>query len=341
MKYRSMIAAVAAGATLAACGQGSVPAEGVSGLTAPETRPLAQAQRLYVGNLGGAAITEYSSDKTDKLLGTISSVFDAHIAISPQNRLYSSYQNKTTAVLVYNGKSLKHIATYTTNVAHPTQIVFDANGNAYIEDRTYVVVYPDGKPTQSYKLKTKSKFPKWLAIAPDGNLYVATPSDVEIFKPGMRRPSQTITSGVADANHIAVGPSGTLYVANSEDQTCGSVSIYASGSTQPTYGIQPTKTTCDFGQIAEGPDGNVYVQTSPGAGQAGAITVYSSGNPTLLRTIQNGLVDPISFAFDQQGNLYVADFSESVIRIYAPGSTTADRTISDGIGGPISLALSQ
>jgi hypothetical protein len=326
---------------LAGCGQSNVPTQNHVGVGALNSEHPTKAQRLYIGNQGAATITVYSTKASNPLIGTIPSIYDPHVAMSRGQQLYSSYQNRTDSVMSFDSRSLKLLATYTTNIAHPTQIVFDPSGNAYIEDRTYVVVYPNGKPTQSYKLKTKTKFPKWLAVAPDGNLYVATPSDVEIFKPGMRRPSKTITSGVADASHIAVGSSGTLYVANSEDQSCGSVSIYASGSTQPTYGIQPTKTTCDFGQIAEGPDGNVYVQTSPGAGQAGAITVYSSGNPTLLRTIQNGLVEPLCFAFDLQGNLYVSDYSESVVRIYAPGSTTVDRTISEGIGGPISLTFSQ
>jgi hypothetical protein len=297
-----------------------------------------RAQRLYVGN--GATITAYSLDKSNKLLGTIPNISSPYVAMSPANELFSSDRNKSPAILEYNGKSLKLIASYTENIAHPTRIIFDAKGTAYIEDHTYVAVYPNGEPTLSYKLKTKTKFPIWLAIAPDGNLYVSTPSDVEIFKPGARRPYRTITSGITDAGHIAVGRSGKLYVSNGESRVCGSVSIYKSGALQPTHAILPNKTTCDFGQIAEGPDGNLYVRTSAGLGQAGAISVYSSGHPSLLRTIQDGLVDPVEFSFDSQGNLYVADYSQDVIRIYAPGSMTVEHSISSGISAPTSLAFS-
>jgi hypothetical protein len=241
--------------------------------------------------------------------------------------------------MAFNSRTLKLLATYTTNIAHPTQIVFDPSGNAYIEDRTYVVAYPNGNPTNSYKIKTKEKFPIALATAPNGDLYVSTPSDVEVFKTGRRSPSLIITSGVNDADHIAIGASGNLYVSNVAGLNCGSVRIYKLGAKEPSFTIAGTNTACNFEAISEGPDGNVYVATGAENADTSTVNVYSSGNPTLLRTMA-GLEDPSCLGFDDAGNLYVGDMKESVVNVYARGSSAILNSISSGVDSPISLTLS-
>src|SRR5579862_5277248 len=66
---------------------------------------------------------------------------------------------------------------------------------------------------------------------------------------------------------------------------------------------------------------------------------YSGGGPSIVRTVSNLIDTPEALAFDQAGNLYVANRNYNAATIYASGHTNVKRTISVGINAPDDLAF--
>ena len=72
----------------------------------------------------------------------------------------------------------------------------------------------------------------------------------------------------------------------------------------------------------------------------GAVYVFGPKGKRPVRTIPGGAYNSPSLAFDQAGNLYVAnDASADFIAVYAPGATRPTRTISNGLVAPRAIAL--
>jgi len=73
------------------------------------------------------------------------------------------------------------------------------------------------------------------------------------------------------------------------------------------------------------------------------VTVYAPGTESALRTIRQGLNEPIGLAFDDSGNIYVVNYGYNNrlgnVMLYAPGSDTVLRTISQGMNFPRALAV--
>ena len=70
------------------------------------------------------------------------------------------------------------------------------------------------------------------------------------------------------------------------------------------------------------------------------MTVYSSRSDLLRQTITAGVKDPRALAFDDTGNLYVANTGgANTVTVYAPGKTSVLRTISQGVNTPQALAF--
>ena len=72
------------------------------------------------------------------------------------------------------------------------------------------------------------------------------------------------------------------------------------------------------------------------------VSVFAPKSRVLVRTITDGIFEPLALAVDRSSNLYVANGHngyDANIAIYPPGSGTASRTITDGIYDPESLAF--
>lgn len=72
------------------------------------------------------------------------------------------------------------------------------------------------------------------------------------------------------------------------------------------------------------------------------VSVFAPASRELVRTITDGVFEPLALAVDRSGNLYVAngengDYGD--IAIYPPNSATPSRTITEGIYDPESLAF--
>lgn len=73
-----------------------------------------------------------------------------------------------------------------------------------------------------------------------------------------------------------------------------------------------------------------------------AVSVFAPKSRALVRTITDGIFEPLALAVDRSDNLYVANGHngyDANIATYPPGSGTASRTITDGIYDPESLAF--
>jgi len=91
------------------------------------------------------------------------------------------------------------------------------------------------------------------------------------------------------------------------------------------------------GAIAFDKSGNLYAVSD-----YFAASVFAPKSRALVRTITDGMFEPLALAVDRSDNLYVANGSNGYngnIAIYPPGSATASRTITDGIYDPESLAF--
>ncbi|HZY96681.1 MAG TPA: hypothetical protein VFE35_06230 [Candidatus Cybelea sp.] len=69
------------------------------------------------------------------------------------------------------------------------------------------------------------------------------------------------------------------------------------------------------------------------------MTEYASGKTSLLRTISQGISNPVALVFGSDGYLFVANDANSTVTEYAPGKNVVVRTISQGVNAPFDLAF--
>jgi kumamolisin len=231
-------------------------------------------------------------------------------------------------------------------------------------------------------------YPSGIALDSSGNLYVAdysnntirvvTPAGVVTTPYGLAGvPGSTNSTGTSarfrTPNAIAVDGSGNFYVADSGNDTIrkitvstGAVSLIAGSARHPGSQDAPSGpgTSARFNNpagIALDSSGNIYVadtgnNTIRKITPAGAVTTLAGHAGTAGYLDANGTTaafnQPISIAVDGQGNVYVADLNNDVIRkVSSAGAVTtpygqvevAGRA--DGVGnnalfnGPIGLAI--
>lgn len=92
---------------------------------------------------------------------------------------------------------------------------------------------------------------------------------------------------------------------------------------------------------------NLYVLSTRYFNAGSSVRIYAPGSTKPFRTITEGISNPVSLAFDDSGNLYVANseilhgnkWGPATITVYAPGESSPSRTISDGVHGPRAMAF--
>lgn len=72
---------------------------------------------------------------------------------------------------------------------------------------------------------------------------------------------------------------------------------------------------------------------------ATSVTVYAAGSTHVLRTIAQNIAVPAALAFDPSDNLYVANQANNSITVYGPTGTPYLRTVTTGIKFPDSVAF--
>jgi DNA-binding beta-propeller fold protein YncE len=124
-----------------------------------------------------------------------------------------------------------------------------------------------------------------------------------------------------------------LYVANAGNAT---VTVYARGSNSVLRTISEGLTVPSA--LAFDGAGSLYVLNCEYCySAAGDVTVYAAKSGKLLRTISGS--SPAAIAVDQEGLIFIADYSDSIVKVYGSRGSRPLRTISKGIKGPRALAL--
>jgi sugar lactone lactonase YvrE len=205
--------------------------------------------------------------------------------------------------------------------------------NLYVANYSSVVVYAPGGTTPLRTITAHIMNPKALAFDPWGNLYVGNEEKlpVPVFKAGTTTLLRTISKGINAPCCVAVDSKGDVYVGN-----IGTLSVteYAPHTAKYLRTVYSGGTANQINAVAVDSKDNVYV----GAGYSDVV-VFAPNTSTPLRTITAGVQMPQAFAFDKQGDLYVADGGNNTVTVYASGGSKPIRTIAAGIASPIGLAV--
>lgn len=90
------------------------------------------------------------------------------------------------------------------------------------------------------------------------------------------------------------------------------------------------------------PSGQLFVINGAAGKSSGSIAIYDLRTSRLLRTLSNGISNPVSVASDATGNLFVANAPASgqgSIAVFAPGSSTPSSSITNGVDRPSDVKI--
>lgn len=184
-----------------------------------------------------------------------------------------------------------------------------------------------------------------VASDPSGNLYVVDGyTRIEVYapgkKPGEMKLLRVIHDDVSTAIALAFGPSGELYVANfpSSSGGDGSVSVYASGASEPERTI--TEGIKQPWGIAADEKGRLYVASAEESWRKrdGWIGVYAPGADKPERYIRRGVNGPLALALDPDGDLYAGN-TYAKVAVYQPGGSRPIHELATGVADPSTLAI--
>jgi hypothetical protein len=337
----AFLLALYSGLSLAGCTYAQppsgVPARPPS-LEAPAAATASQGY-LYVSNAKGASVTEYAPGGT-RMLRSIRVSHPGSLALDPSNTLFVV---NGAGVNVYPSGSSVPERTLSSSTAEPFAVavlgsskVYAAFGNKY----GFVNVYgPGGTPLLN---TIPANTIDALQINRSGNVYVdlfreptITHSIFEYTPTGKFLTSIPGSMWGAFSEAMAVDSHNNFYAAyTSLGRHISEVDVYRGNSATALRVIPANWPTI----LALDPKNNLYI-SGPLGGPKTSITEYAPGNTKLLRTITDGISNPLAMATDSDGTLYVANAGNNSITVYAPGSTNVLRRITKGIDDPVSLAI--
>jgi streptogramin lyase len=231
--------------------------------------------------------------------------------------------------------------------SYPDAIAAGPDGNVWFTERSgdkIGRITPAGEITEFPVPTAGHHAPMDIAAGPDGNLWFTEDNSVGGFQIGRITPAGVISefplpAGPTDAPlftrlAIAAGPDGNLWVTLGyaggpcgADTPCVLVRVAPTGAvtTVPYYlGLHP-EDAIPPGEIAAGPDGNMWVQGSAVADlmrmtPAGAATFYSLGDdPTdIYRHIGTD-----QLAAGPDGNMWFTDVGANMIGFFIPPAAAA------------------
>jgi sugar lactone lactonase YvrE len=251
---------------------------------------------LYVANAGGSGS---SSSSSSSAAGEIT--------------VYKHHRNRVSYII-------------TAGVNGPRAVALDASGNLYVLNSGAassssaaggsVSVYAPGHRAPKMVLNAGIGVPMAMAVDAAGDVAVANAAgssstsggSVALFAAGSNTPT-TISNGIDVPRALAFDAGGTLYVGNaaggssssSSSATSGTVTVYPSGSTDPSMTITDGITTPDAIAVAAG--GALYVANAPAsssssssssANPGGDVQVYPAGHASPRWTITRAISDPIA-----------------------------------------------
>ncbi|MBV8389996.1 MAG: hypothetical protein JO080_09380 [Mucilaginibacter sp.] len=243
---------------------------------------------------------------------------------------------------------------------YPSGIVIDHSGFLFIADKQNNVVRiisPQGvvntiagtgaSGSSNKKDSVSFNFPSGVGVDNAGNVYVADMGNSAIRKIDIHGVVTTVLVGFSGPTGVVSDASGDLYVADNGNSVIVKITNKGLATTfAGTRGVRGSKdgtgTGAQFNQphaLAIDSSGNVYVADAGNNlirkinSQGVVTTIAGSGSPGS----QNGVGPAASFngpfgiAVDADGNLYVADSNNNLIRKISPNGTV---TTLAGTGSP-------
>jgi subtilisin-like proprotein convertase family protein/sugar lactone lactonase YvrE len=220
---------------------------------------------------------------------------------------------------------------------NPAAVAFDSGGNLYVSDTAYGTVEKYSPPGTNGTVFISDanglSNPFGLAFDGTGNLYVANFASgsgdgtiMEFSPAGGLLP--IIASGLNGPAALAFDGSGNLYVANATDGSdgLGTIEVFPPPYTAGTNYLTSTNGLfTPEGLVFDG-KGHLFVanRNSTSASGNGTVEEFTppSTNATIVATDANvlGLLAPAGMAFDNSGNLFVADAGEGEIFEFTNGA---------------------
>jgi YVTN family beta-propeller protein len=333
VNYRSMIAALAAGAILASCStsgnetsMNSAPL-GSTRIAAP-TRTNASSGSLYISSTNPNALVVYGGEQM-KFIRLVTRGVDGPrgLAINSfKQPIVANYHNDTVAVI---GSGPVRILSK--GVVDPTVLGVSPANDVYVMSRNFVNIFQNAHQKGFKRIHLQASA---VAFDSSNNAYIAAGAAVSVFAKGATKPTRKITQGIGLPVAVAIDKSGNLYVGNYvSTKDCGDVTEYnaATGALENTI----TDGVCYPISIAFDSHGNIYVANHSGS----SVTVYDAGTNALKETITNGVSNPLSVLIDPSDNLYVGNYnSPGSVAIYPPDKTSPSKILAKNITLPFALA---
>jgi sugar lactone lactonase YvrE len=294
-------------------------------------------QNLYVLYDGGAVV-EFSHNGKQVLRTVTDGIHSPDtLAVDPQGTLYvgNYYRAKNGAIKVYPPGASSPSATI--EVSGRQVLAVDAADDLYVgTDRTNTInVYANQGQTLVRTLTGTSR-PYALAVDPGGNVYAGNATGVNVYASGGTKiirslPSQLVTGLALDGNS-------DLYVLSGESAEDQTVTEYEANSSQ----VERTIARLYYANaIAVDEHSSLYVSICEcNEGGGGQINVYPAKATVPQRTIERGIDNPVSIAYDNP-DLYVGNGENFAVTMYRHGKPRLLRSIipPHDYGTPVKIAF--
>lgn len=289
------------------------------------------------------ALVGFSALVTACSSGAITAFAPAKVAISAPGRPISSghlYVANAHSVSVYSFGKAAPDRVITKGITAPTAMIMDHGGTLYVANvspatgKSTISVYAPGTDRPFRTITHGIDGPSSLALDLLGNLYVANivGGTVTLYDRTTGKLEQTLSKGLSAPRQLAFDSDWNLYVLNTGKRQ--DVAVFTpQGRPSRTISTGTTLTS-----IAIDRRDSLYIASF--GPKDGAVTVYGFGSRAPARTITAGIDGPDVLAFDDSGNLYVANIGTGAITVYSPENSDVLRTITQGLDGPTSLAFS-
>jgi|HubBroStandDraft_4_1064222.scaffolds.fasta_scaffold00004_9 sugar lactone lactonase YvrE len=306
----------------------------------------------------GSGVKIYAPGRT-KPMRTISEGVSnpVHLAFDSSGDLYVANAEALhgkkwgpATITVYAPGSSSPSETISQGVNAPSAMAFDHEGNLYVimggADRKpeSVAVYAPGSTKVLRRITAGLDVPTALAFDQSDELFVANyiGKTVTVYAPGSASVLRKIH--VRLPSDLVFSNSGDLYVTSERGEySSGSIKVFAPGAASPHRSI-PTTYGVAYALRWDG-SGHLYALEQRPRDAAYAVAKEYAKDGSVIRTISQHLLVPMSEAFDSSGNLYVANCPRScdgltgrdAVRVYAPGHKSPLRTIY--VHAPLALAF--
>ncbi len=260
-------------------------------------------------------------------LGSVGAVNPAQFTFDPAGNLYFVEYPGGRIVKIDTAGAASTVSTAGLSGAMPLNLAADWAGNLYTVDSTgrLMQIAPDGTATVISSSLNMGALIGQLAIANDGSFYICDINNNRIIKVssnGLSSSTVSLATTLSAPGALAFDAAGNLYISNGGNSTI--VKVTSSGTSSvvtPSLSIQLP------GGVWTDAAGNLYVVD---AGANKLFRLASNGTATLIAgtgtagitgdggLATNAQITPVLVATDADGNVYLSDSTNHVIRKITP-----------------------